>query len=284
MGAFTGSTPEYGTVAEIATSPTDATYLYVTVAEVDYLTNDTVNKRQVVFRLHDPADKAIGIVFEVGKQYTFLLTLGLNSEEIVFSIPAVTDFNPLAEVEVPPIVAPFKCGDLIKTYTTANYGNTPIKDLCWTTQNIKEGTASFDTYVDASLSSAPTAGERGFYYTVSEADAACKLLGAGWSVPTYAQWTALDGEFDALMGGVGTSGTPQQLQTPWTTPAALAGLYKTSPGWLGWDQYGLWLAAAPNMAMSMYDASYTIFGDPSAHNVEGTDAGDAVPLRCVRTI
>ncbi|GHT05656.1 hypothetical protein AGMMS49525_13200 [Bacteroidia bacterium] len=55
LGAFTGSTPEYGTVAEIAASPADASYLYATVAEVDYLTNDTVNTRQVVFRLHDPS-------------------------------------------------------------------------------------------------------------------------------------------------------------------------------------------------------------------------------------
>ncbi|GHT03251.1 hypothetical protein AGMMS49525_08020 [Bacteroidia bacterium] len=55
LGAFTGSTPEYGTVAEIAATPADASYLYATVAEVNYLTNDTVNTRQVVFRLHDPA-------------------------------------------------------------------------------------------------------------------------------------------------------------------------------------------------------------------------------------
>ncbi|GHT06153.1 hypothetical protein AGMMS49525_14150 [Bacteroidia bacterium] len=106
LGAFTGSTPEYGTVAEIAASPEDASYLYATVAEVDYLTNKTVNTRQVVFRLHDPANKAQGIVFEAGRQYTFLLTLGLDGEEIVFSIPSVADFNPLAEVEVPPIVVP----------------------------------------------------------------------------------------------------------------------------------------------------------------------------------
>ncbi|GHT06666.1 hypothetical protein AGMMS49525_15170 [Bacteroidia bacterium] len=83
----------YGTVAEVATTPADATYLYATIVEVDYLTNDTVNKRQVVFRLHDPANKAQGIVFEAGRQYTFLLTLGLDGAEIAFSIPAVADFN-----------------------------------------------------------------------------------------------------------------------------------------------------------------------------------------------
>ncbi|GHT02354.1 hypothetical protein AGMMS49525_05710 [Bacteroidia bacterium] len=35
--------------------------MYASVAEVDYLTNDTVNTRQVVFRLHDPANKSQGI-------------------------------------------------------------------------------------------------------------------------------------------------------------------------------------------------------------------------------
>ncbi|GHT04084.1 hypothetical protein AGMMS49525_10050 [Bacteroidia bacterium] len=78
-----------------------ASYLYATVAEVDYLTNDTVNTRQVVFRLHDPANRAQGIVVEAGRQYTFLLTPGLDGAEIAFSIPTMTDFNPLAEVEMP---------------------------------------------------------------------------------------------------------------------------------------------------------------------------------------
>ncbi|GHT01209.1 hypothetical protein AGMMS49525_01300 [Bacteroidia bacterium] len=115
LGAFTGATPEYGTVAEIAATPADASYLYATVAEVDYLTNDTVNRRQVVFRLHDPANKAQGIVFEAGRQYTFLLTLGLDGEEIAFAIPTGTDFNTDAVVW-----APLQCGLPIKDYTAAN--------------------------------------------------------------------------------------------------------------------------------------------------------------------
>ncbi|GHT08340.1 hypothetical protein AGMMS49525_17540 [Bacteroidia bacterium] len=130
LGAFTGATPEYGTVAEIAATPADASYLYATIVEVDYLTNDTVNKRQVVFRLHDPANKAQGIVFEAGRQYTFLLTLGLDGEEIVFSIPSVEGFNTLAEVDLPPVVVvtpTWKCGDPIKTYTTANYNRGLLK-------------------------------------------------------------------------------------------------------------------------------------------------------------
>ncbi|GHT06955.1 hypothetical protein AGMMS49525_15750 [Bacteroidia bacterium] len=64
---------------------------------MNYLTNDTVNIRQVFFHLHEPANKAQGIVFEAGRQYTFLLTVGLDGEEIVFSIPTVTDFNTVAE-------------------------------------------------------------------------------------------------------------------------------------------------------------------------------------------
>ncbi|GHV10194.1 hypothetical protein FACS1894162_3070 [Bacteroidia bacterium] len=122
LGAFLGTTPEYGTAAEVDPALTDATYLYATVAEVNYLTNDTVNTRQVVFRLHDPADKAVGIVFEAGKQYTFLLTLGLDGGVITFSVPDVTAFNESAMVDVPPAppvgTVVYALGDLYPNATT----------------------------------------------------------------------------------------------------------------------------------------------------------------------
>ncbi|GHT00983.1 hypothetical protein AGMMS49525_00570 [Bacteroidia bacterium] len=231
LGAFTGSTPEYGTVAEIDGSLPDASYLYATVAEVDYLTNDTVNRRQVVFRLHDPANKAQGIVFEAGRQYTFLLTLGLDGEEIVFSIPSVEGFNESAVVDAPPI--PWKCGDPILGYTTANYANTGLYDLCWTTTNLAETTAnSIDTYPGHN------AGERGYYYAEGEAAAACQELGPEWSVPDNSHWGALSTAFGALAGGVGTIGTIPELQSMWNDGAILGG--GDAKGWCCWGGRGFW--------------------------------------------
>ncbi|GHT01149.1 hypothetical protein AGMMS49525_01110 [Bacteroidia bacterium] len=287
LGAFTGSTPEYGTVAEIDGSLPDASYLYATIAEVDYLTSDTVNRRQVVFRLHDPANKAQGIVFEAGRQYTFLLTLGLDGEEIAFSIPAVKDFNTVAEVEVPPVVvvtSTWKCGDLINTYiTTANYNNTGIDQLCWTTTNIAEGTAAYYTYVDGtgSISPTPMIGERGYYYEQSQADAACKALGLEWSVPAQLQWDALEAEFGALAPGVGTTGSPSTLQTPWTDDAALGGGYaSTSAGFVNWGASSHWWVrdVPPNRIIGIEWAS------GFSWHAATRPANAAATVRCVRTI
>ncbi|GHT02636.1 hypothetical protein AGMMS49525_06410 [Bacteroidia bacterium] len=265
LGAFTGSTPEYGSVAEIDGSLPEASYLYATVAEVDYLTNDTVNRRQVAFRLHDPANKAQGIVFEAGRQYTFLLTLGLDGEEIVFSIPDVRAFNESAVVDAP--VIPFKCGSLIKGYPTANYGNPGLTDLCWTTKNLAEGTASSDTYDDGIISPTPMKGERGFYYTHAEGDAACKTLGPDWALPTVAQWSAFDVAFDTLMPTILTPGSTATLQAAWTDPNILGGIYAASAGdYYGWSWLAYYCAATTGGAwyldtiQALHGTSTTAFG------------------------
>ncbi|GHT01580.1 hypothetical protein AGMMS49525_02720 [Bacteroidia bacterium] len=144
----------------------DATYLYAIVTEVNYLTNDTVNRRQMVFRLHVPANKAQGIVFEAGRHYTFLLALGLDGEEIAFSIPTVTAFNEAAQA-----YAHLRCGLPIKGYTTANYSNPGLENLCRTTQNIAEGTAAYYDYNGGAQSG------RGWYYEWTQAEPACQQLG-----------------------------------------------------------------------------------------------------------
>ncbi|GHT03220.1 hypothetical protein AGMMS49525_07920 [Bacteroidia bacterium] len=284
LGAFTGSTPEYGTVAEIAATPADASYLYATIAEVDYLTNDTVNRRQVAFRLHDPANKAQGIVFEAGRQYTFLLTLGLDGEEIAFSIPMVKAFNESAEVKVPEIVTTtFACGIVLNGYiTTANYSNTPIKDLCWTTTNIAEGVAAHDTYIDVmgALVSPPTIGERGYYYLQSQADAACKTLGLEWSVPTDSQWNAFGSVLGALAPGVGTTGSVSALQLPWTDNAAKGGEYNNvmSMFWKWDEQAWWWISDLPDYYVGFITSSGTTW-------VKGyTPSPDARTVRCVRSM
>ncbi|GHV10197.1 hypothetical protein FACS1894162_3080 [Bacteroidia bacterium] len=269
LGAFIDPTKEYGTVAEIDGSLPDATYLYATIAEVNYLTNDTVNTRQVVFRLHDPADKALGIVFEAGKQYTFLLTLGLDGGVITFSVPSVTDFNTLAEVNVPP----WKCGDPIKGYTTANYNNTGIDDLCWTTQNIAEGTAYYTSYPGK------LPGERGYYYDYPDADAACKELGAAWSVPDITQWSVFSSEFGSLAGGPGTSGSVAALQSAWNSGSALGGSGTPSMGAPEqWDAVASWWVRNSAPGYSFVTLSGSVSGGLSA-----TD-GRVSSLRCVRTI
>ncbi|GHT01193.1 hypothetical protein AGMMS49525_01280 [Bacteroidia bacterium] len=232
LGAFTGSTPEYGTVAEIDGSLPDASYLYATIAEVDYLTNDTVNRRQVVFRLHDPANKAQGIVFEAGRQYTFLLTLGLDGEEIVFSIPTVKDFNTDAVVW-----APFPCGYPIKGYTTANYNNTDLDKLCWTTTNLAESTPNVVTTYPGQA-----AGERGYYYPWAEAADACATLGAEWSVPNDDQWTALANAYSSLVDGTGGGRDLPSLQNDWSGLDATAGrLWGPShASFAEWDTAAIW--------------------------------------------
>ncbi|GHV10952.1 hypothetical protein FACS1894162_5910 [Bacteroidia bacterium] len=278
LGAFTGSTPEYGTVAEIAATPADASYLYATVAEVDYLTNDTVNRRQVVFRLHDPANKAQGIVFEAGKQYTFLLTLGLDGGVITFSVPSVADFYTLADADVDlPEPTPWKCGDLINGYTTANYASSGIlNDLCWTTQNISEGTAAATSYDPGGANSTG----RGWYYTSAQAVAACNLLGAEWSVPTDNHWQALSLEFGTLTGGIGTTGSPATLQSLWNYAAVLAGTYDDyTTAWLGWGSSSLYWSRTtyPNWDVTGFDTpgSGWLVARPAA-------PGDLCSVRCVR--
>ncbi|GHT01159.1 hypothetical protein AGMMS49525_01150 [Bacteroidia bacterium] len=233
LGAFTGSTPEYGTVAEVDATKPDASYLYATVAEVDYLTNDTVNRRQVVFRLHDPANKAQGIVFEAGRQYTFLLTLGLDGEEIVFSIPSVEGFNTTAEV-----YTTWRCGFPIKGYSTANYNNTGIDDLCWTTQNIAEGTASYTTYNPGG--GADEHSGRGWYYSWAQGDAACKELGPAWGLPDLSQWDALIAAFLTLAPGVGTLGDALSLRIPWRGDDARGGMQAEDGTWIAWGYGSYW--------------------------------------------
>ncbi|GHT09139.1 hypothetical protein AGMMS49525_18190 [Bacteroidia bacterium] len=274
LGAFTGSTPEYGTVAEIAASPADASYLYATIAEVDYLTNDTVNRRQVVFRLHDPANKALGIVFEAGRQYTFLLTLGLDGEEIAFSIPTVADFKPSEEVYTPWI-----CGiHSIKGYTTANYSNPGLENLCWTTQNIAEGTAEYQLYNPGGVDE--NSG-RGWYYMKAQAFDACKALGAEWALPNLTQWTAFRDAFTALTGGHGTSGTSADLLLAWNSASSAAGFKGLA--WGGWNVNNQWHVDDPSSddRIAGTTAGSTTF---QLRVNPGVAATNAISVRCVRVL
>ncbi|GHV09501.1 hypothetical protein FACS1894162_0180 [Bacteroidia bacterium] len=267
LGAFTDPTKEYGTVAEIDASLTDATYLYATIAEVDYLTNTTVNTQQVVFRLHDPADKALGIVFEAGKQYTFLLTLGLDGGVITFSVPTVTPFNESAVVDAPP--APWKCGDLINGYTTANYNNPGLTNLCWTTTNLAEVTPNVVTTYTGHA-----AGERGYYYPQGEAAAACAALGAGWSVPDDVNWTRFSAAFTSLVDGTGGGAALAALQYEWLNSRAQAGYIEPDLITAGyWDTRGLWWSALPTEMFEMPSNSYG-----------GTPPDYALSVRCVKSM
>ncbi|GHT06237.1 hypothetical protein AGMMS49525_14320 [Bacteroidia bacterium] len=181
-------------------------------------------------------------MFEAGRQYTFLLTLGLDGEEIVFSIPTVTAFNESAVVDAPQI--PWKCGDLIKTYTTANYNNTGIEDLCWTTQNIAEGIPTTTSYDPGATS--PQSG-RGWYYELSLAEPACQQLGPDWHLPDLSQWQNLVSQFSVgLNSGVGTSGSTTTLRNHWIAIDGLAGWYDYQPParWSDWGTHVAWADAS----------------------------------------
>ncbi|GHT04549.1 hypothetical protein AGMMS49525_11030 [Bacteroidia bacterium] len=252
LGAFTDPSKEYGPVAEVDPLLTNASYLYATVAEVDSIANDTVNTRRIAFRLHDPADKTKGIVFEAGREYSLLLTLGLDSLDVA---------------------ATFKCGDPIKGYTTANYTNTGIENLCWTTKNIAEVTTnSIDTY------SGETAGLRGYYYPWDEADDACAALGAEWSVPNTAQWTNLQSYFNVLADGTGGGWTSSSLIAYWNSGNAMAGVRLAGGTWDQWDSDGAWWSSGVSEAYDVASGANSVTGP-------GTRAtGDLLSVRCVRSI
>ncbi|GHT09244.1 hypothetical protein AGMMS49525_18270 [Bacteroidia bacterium] len=129
--------------------------------------------------------------------------------------------------------APWKCGDLIKSYTTANYNNTGLIDLCRTTTNIAESGFSYDSYLGQIV------GERGYYYEWTNADAACKQLGTTWSIPDQSQWEALRVAFSSLIAGVGTTGGSPALRDAWTNATSMAG-FISGGGDVDWDTYGYW--------------------------------------------
>ncbi|GHT05660.1 hypothetical protein AGMMS49525_13210 [Bacteroidia bacterium] len=216
------------------------------------------------------ANKAQGIVFEAGRQYTFLLTLGLDGEEIAFSIPTVSGFNTDAVVW-----APLPCGYPIKGYTTASYSNTGVEDLCWTTQNIAEGTAAYTSYDPGGAN--PQSG-RGWYYDGTQGDAACKELGSEWAMPSLAQWEALRSAFGTLTPGVGTTGTAQTLRDDFAGGSAKNGFTDGYGYWADWDTL-LWLRGRWNTAYG-WDA---VSGSTSV--TDGPTLGSyGLGVRCVRSL
>jgi uncharacterized protein (TIGR02145 family) len=109
----------------------------------------------------------------------------------------------------------------VDTYKTWCFIGTP-GNICWMTENSKEGTSSATAYPDHSV------GERGYYYTWTQAAAACP---SGWTLPAQAEW-------DALMSYL--NGSPDAtFKTAWYS-SALAGSYANTNTWVGWDSHGRW--------------------------------------------
>ncbi|GHT01589.1 hypothetical protein AGMMS49525_02760 [Bacteroidia bacterium] len=202
-----------------------------------------------------------------------MLTLGLDGEEIAFSIPTVTAFNESAVVDAPKVR--FPCGKPFKGYTTASYSNTGLENLCWTTQNIAEGVAAATSY--DSGGSNPQSG-RGWYYDWSQADAACKELGAEWSVPSLPQWSAFLMAFSTLAPGAGTIGTATSLRDDWTGGSAMNGSRNQYGIWAEWD-VALWLWAQSTEGLR-WDAAT---GNISSHSWP-MDPTNKMGVRCVRSL
>ncbi|GHT01520.1 hypothetical protein AGMMS49525_02460 [Bacteroidia bacterium] len=168
-----------------------------------------------------------------------------------------------------------KCGGVISGYTTANYSNTGLQNLCWTTQNITQLPASYTTYNDSPY---PSAGYHGYYYAWSEAAAACQALGTGWSLPNATQWTAIKTAFPSLTAGTGTTGTTAQLQGAWNSGVA-AGFGRTA-AWTDWNSIGYWWSSG---AADQY--FYLSNGSTSMTGPSTTSVSDYFyTVRCVRSL
>jgi uncharacterized protein (TIGR02145 family) len=147
------------------------------------------------------------------------------------------------------------------TYSTWCFNGTP-GNICWMTQNSKEGTSSATTY------SGKKAGERGYYYTWAQAanssnTAACP---SGWTLPAQADWEALKSYLN---------GTPDAtFKTAWYA-SALAGDYTSSRGWGSWESFGTWWSkTSSNQYFNLHNST---MGGPYA------GGGYWYSVRCVKS-
>ncbi|MDR0834723.1 MAG: hypothetical protein LBN93_11175, partial [Candidatus Symbiothrix sp.] len=160
--------------------------------------------------------------------------------EITVSFGSTTSDPVAVTVTTPTCGAPFTAPSGM-VYNTASYTFNPA--LCWTTNNIKEGTSTNDYSTMCygnNCSSYPT---RGYYYTPAQAKDVniCGKLGPGWRLPRNAEWGTLLSARNNLVGAVGTTGSPSELLKPWiTAPDALAGVMNVFTDANGWGQYSYW--------------------------------------------
>jgi uncharacterized protein (TIGR02145 family) len=128
------------------------------------------------------------------------------------------------------------------TYTTYKY---PNGLGTWMTQNSKEGSPDMKQNGDHAE------GERGYYYTATEASQACPN---GWALPTPTQ-------FSALWTYLKTLTSINEQNEGWLSQETLAG-YSNKPEY--WDQYGGFRTTATGTSVVYYEVSNKrVYGTPS---------------------
>jgi uncharacterized protein (TIGR02145 family) len=144
------------------------------------------------------------------------------------------------------------------TYKTWCFTGTP-GNICWMTENSKEGTSSATTYPNQ------TAGARGYYYTWARAAAACP---SGWTLPAQAEWEALKAYLN--------SSPDATFKTAWYA-SALAGHYVTDgSSWYLWGSFGGWWSSTSSGQNYRANNSSTMNGP-------GTDPTYYLSVRCVKS-
>lgn len=129
------------------------------------------------------------------------------------------------------------------TYKTWCFNGGIPGNICWMTDNSKEGTSSATSYNNGQYS------ERGYYYTWAQVSKACP---SGWTPPVRAHW-------DALAYYINGSTDPDFVDA-WTN-SALAGRYNPSSGpWVYWDvQLYAWNWENENEYMATSSAGHVLF-------------------------
>jgi hypothetical protein len=204
-----------------------------------------------------------------------------GNADITVSFGSLTSDPVAVTVTTPTCGLPFTAPS-DKVYNTANYSNTGLTNLCWTTTNLQEA-GQIATCYSNNCTSYPT---RGYYYTVGNASAACAALNGdgaiGWRLATLTEHTALKDAFPNLEAGVGTVGTTSTLQAAWNSIEHAAGGNYTNGGTRTWDGWNQYLEFFTNEA---YDIGVCFNVGAGAwidnNNVNGAEYW---PLRCVRDL
>ncbi|MDR1683544.1 MAG: hypothetical protein LBS25_09220 [Candidatus Symbiothrix sp.] len=147
----------------------------------------------------------------------------------------------------------------IDTYDVYCY---PAPVGCWMIENSKEGTYTATTY------EGKTAGERGYYYTWTNAAAgACP---SGYSLPTNSQW-------QALISYLTTTATAE-LKIPWYDANSLSGHRRNyTIYWIDWDKSAHYWSTTTQYAFAFYQNP----AEPNFHAHYHVD--DWMPVRCVKS-
>ncbi|MDR0832804.1 MAG: fibrobacter succinogenes major paralogous domain-containing protein, partial [Candidatus Symbiothrix sp.] len=198
--------------------------------------------------------------------------------EITVSFGGITS-DPVAVTITTPICGSPFTAPSGETYTTANYNNTGLTNLCWTTSNLQEAGQSATCYSN----NCDTYSGRGYYYTFENAKTACGALtdsNGTWRLPTTTEWKSLISAYPNLAGGEGTFGSSADLKLLWGAPELRNGHY--CPAVYGWgyiDGNGYWWGSTANTETVVTNSTGILWYGPDSRVATQWDQ-----VRCVRDI